>query len=86
MPSWGSISGRWEALKGPFPASAQLKKQPALARTTQTPFNYISNRCNKKYELAQANVRDYYLTASCRPQAETGVTGLTALKTIELGV
>jgi hypothetical protein len=50
------------------------------------PLNQISNLCNKKYELAQVNVQDYYLTASCRPRAEIGVTGLKAIKTSELGV
>ena len=66
--------------------SLQLKNEPALRRTTQPPFTHISNRCNKKYELAQDNVLDYYLTASHRPRAKTGVTGLMAFKTLELGV
>ena len=66
--------------------SLQLKNEPALGRTTQPPFTHISNRCNKKYELAQDNVLDYYLTASRRPRAKTGVTGLMAFKTLELGV
>jgi len=66
--------------------SLQLKNEPAVGRTTQPPFTHISNRCNKKYELAQDNVLDYYLTASRRPRAKTGVTGLMAFKTLELGV
>jgi hypothetical protein len=66
--------------------SLQLKNEPTLGRTTQPPFTHISNRCNKKYELAQDNVLDYYLTASRRPRAKTGVTGPTAFKTFELGV
>jgi hypothetical protein len=70
----------------PFPRSLQLKNEPTFGRTTQMPLNQISNLCNKKYELAQVNVQDYYLTASCRPRAEIGVTGLTAIKTSELGV
>ena len=69
-----------------FLRSLQLKNEPAVGRTTQPPFTHISNRCNKKYELAQDNVLDYYLTASRRPRAKTGVTGLMAFKTLELGV
>jgi hypothetical protein len=69
-----------------FPRSLQLKNEHALGRTTQPPFSQISNRFNKKYELAQDNVLDYYLTASRRPRAETWVTGLSAFKTLELGV
>jgi hypothetical protein len=68
------------------PRSLQIKSEPAIGGATQPAFSQISNRSNKKYELAQVNVRDYYLTASCRPRAEIGVTGLTPLKTLELGV
>ena len=69
-----------------FLRSLQLKNEPAFGRATQPPFTHISNRCNKKYELAQDNVLDYHLTASRRPRAKTGVTGPTAFKTFELGV
>src|SRR6266446_2247260 len=79
-------SGVGKHSQGCSPVLPQLKNQPALARTTQPPFSHISNRCNKKYELAQDNVLDYYLTASRRPRAKTGVTGPTAFKTFELGV
>ena len=63
----------------------QLKNEPAFGRATQPPFTHISNRCNKKYELAQDNVLDYYLTASRRPRAKTGVTGPTAFKDFRIG-
>jgi len=66
--------------------SLQLKNEPALGRTTQPPFTHISNRCNKKYELVRDSVLDYYFTASHRPRAKMGVTGLMAFKTLELGV
>ena len=57
-----------------FLRSLQLKNEPTFGRTTQMPLSQISNRCNKKYELAQDNVLDYYLTASRRPRTELGVT------------
>jgi hypothetical protein len=85
-PSRGCVSAPSEALKGHSPILPQLKKQPVLAPTTQLPFNYISNRCNKKYELVRDSVLDYYFTASHRPRAKMGVTGLMAFKTLELGV